>query len=70
MSHILKFKNPYGEVFYFLRLGEQWPHHPERRFIDATCRDIINARTFETEELAREVIAKAGSPRGWEVIEQ
>ena len=66
---LLKFTNPYGEVFYFLRLGEQWGKDPSKRFIDATCREREDARVFATEEQAREVLAVAGSPRGWEVVE-
>ena len=66
---LLKFTNPYGERFYLVRLGEQWPHNPARRFIDATCRERDDARVFATEEQAREVIAVAGSPRGWEIVE-
>ena len=69
MTFLLQFTNPYGERFFFQRLGEQWPHNPMKRFIDATCRDRAEARVFAAAEDAREVIVVAGAPRGWEVVE-
>ncbi len=67
---LLKFTSPYRETFYFLRLGEQWPHEPRFRLIDATVRDREQARQFATEEDARAVWSRAGSPACWDVVSQ
>ena len=69
MTFILRFTNPYGEKFYFLRLGEQWHKDPSKRLVDATTPDRTAARPFETEEAAREVMASMTSHKGWSVEE-
>lgn len=65
----LRFNNPYGEVFYLVRLGDIWPHEPSKRLIDATCKRASGAKEFITEEDARACIVIANSPRGWTVEE-
>lgn len=54
---------------YFQRLGQQWPHDPSKRLIDATCIDKNDARQFATAEEAREVLVVAGNPTGWELVD-
>lgn len=62
----LKFTNPWGEKFFFVRLGEQWAKDPRYRYIDATTPDAALARLFDTEEDANAAWSEAGKPRGWE----
>lgn len=70
MTYLLQHTDPYGRPpTFFVRLGLQWPHHPERRLIDAVTADRSEARAFATEEEARETLAKAGSPPGWDAVE-
>lgn len=70
MTYVLQHRNPHdGSLTWFLRLGDQWPHHPERRLIDGVTSDKAQAKTFAAEEEAREVLCKAGIPPGWSVEE-
>ena len=70
MTYVLQHKDPYGgQPTFFLRLGDQWPHQPERRLIDGVTRYKSKARIFATEEEARETLCKAGIPPGWSVEE-
>ncbi len=55
---------------FLVRLGNQWPHHPERRYIEEVTLDAAQAKTFATEEEARETWARAGSPACWDVVSQ
>lgn len=69
MTYLLQFTNPWGEKFFFCNLGNQWPYAPERRLIAVTSRHVEEAKVFETEEVAREVLTTAGTPTSWEVVE-
>lgn len=51
--------NPYGEKYFFVRLGEQWPHDPSRRLIHETTSKRELGRVFKDGEEAREVLAMA-----------
>ena len=64
--YVLVHTNNYGERHYFVALGDKpWPQHPERRLIDATTRDKIKARVFDTLPEALAVLVQAGNPPGW-----
>jgi hypothetical protein len=55
--------------YFLVRLGAQWPSDPRYRLIHETTLDRSNAREFASEEDARATWAEAGSPAGWEVVE-
>lgn len=64
--YVLVFRNAYKDTFYFVRLGDSWPHNLERRLIEATTPDRIRARVFDTLPEALETLVVAGQPPGWE----
>ncbi len=53
---------------FLVRLGNQWPHHPERRYIEEVTINSEEAKVFATEEEALETLSKAGHPAGWETV--
>ncbi len=69
MTYLLRFTSPYKTEHFFVRLGEQWGKDPRKRLVEATTPDRKNAREFETEEAAREVMATMTSHKDWEVVE-
>jgi hypothetical protein len=71
MTYLLKFPDAYDKhrLHYFCYLGEVWPHRPERRMIAKTTEKKDEAKVFNSEEEAREVLVTAGDPKGWEVVE-
>lgn len=63
---VLKHINPYGEVFWFQNMGGFWHANDSRRLIEKTTTMQAEARTFETVEAAKEVLAITEA-RGWTV---
>lgn len=70
MTFILKHTSHHDQQIWFLvRLGEQWGHDPRYRFIDATTQDRSQAKQFATEEDARACWSEAGKPGNWDTEE-
>ena len=70
MTYKLRFTNPWGERFFFATLGNFWPGNVTRRLIERTVRSADDARVFVSADEAREVLATAGRPAGWEVLDE
>ena len=71
MSFILKHLNKYNETHYFVACGAtHFSASLERtiHLISHTTEDAAKARRFETEEEANTILARSGSPLGWEVV--
>jgi hypothetical protein len=61
----LKFTNKWNENFWFVSLGEPWPHRPGFRLIAATARKPEDAAVFDTLPDALAVLVTAGDPPDW-----
>jgi len=69
VSYLLQFVNPYGEKYYLVRLGDQWGTDPRKKLVDATTTNPANAKTLDTEEQARELMAGMTSHKGWTIVQ-
>lgn len=65
----LKHTNAYGETYWFCNLGNMWPHDPTKRLIERTSRRREQGREFASLHECREVLATAGRPSGWQVVD-
>lgn len=70
MHYKLRFTNPWGERYFFATLGNFWPGNVTRRLIERTVTNADDARVFGSVDEAREVLATAGRPAGWEVLDE
>ena len=72
MSFLLQHTNRHNERFFFVALGEPWPHRPEFRMIKETTPDPKKARVFDTAPEALAILLAAGEPdkagHQWEVV--
>lgn len=64
--YVLVHRNACGEIWYFVRLGDNWGRGDARQLIAATTPERIRARVFDTLPEALEVLVIAGQPPGWE----
>lgn len=63
----LRFTNKYGETFWFISLGLNWPHHPDRRLISRTALSRELGTIFDTLPEALAILVTAGDPPDWVV---
>lgn len=64
----LRYTNHYKETFWFVALGEPWPHEPDKRLIARTTPHERDATVFKTEAEVLDVLKTAGTPPGWEAV--
>ncbi len=61
----LRFTNRYNESFWFVSLGQPWPHRPACRLIERTTRRSEDAAVFDLLVDALAVLVTAGDPPDW-----
>lgn len=66
MSFLLRYDNEYRQTFYLTRLGD-W--YNSQRLIAETSPSPERALRFDTAPEAAAVIASAGGPAGWTIVE-
>jgi|SRR6478736_2084633 len=64
----LKYVNQFRETFWFVELGDHWPHKPQFRLIGRTSPNEEDAFCFSNAEDAAATLVLCDSPTDWEIV--